>query len=519
MVVRSLLSAESTTVLVNRLNRISLHVNRRAVIYLALFSVGYFALAGRQALIRPLWHDELYTRYLLHAPTARDLWAALANGVDLMPPLYHLIVRVLTSVLGDGPLVLRLPSMVGFWVMCLCLYRYVSLRLPAEFGFAAMLIPFCTSASTFMAEARPYGLVLGLGGVALVSWQALDGRTRIRAFWLACLAFALTAAISAHYYAVFLILPLAAGEIVRSATHRAVRWIVWACLLAPLTVLLALWPLIHNAREFAPTFWAQAKLGKLFSVYNAWLGHSDWVFFGLLAATALVFWLKGPAEPADALTPPAIDVVPPVVLLAVPAVGAIVAVVTGSGFAPRYVLPAVMGFAILASYVLARLFGPSPALRLLVVGALLLNAETLFRSRGVMMAGPGLLSSEIQNTLLRLEDQTAPVLIASPNRFLEVAYYAPSDLARRIRYLANRERAIHYTGTDTPDRSLTLLAQVAPIPVGRCPEDLPDTPMYYVVDVPPFNWLAHELLRQKAELTLITAGEFAIYRVQNRRGG
>src|SRR4029453_3518082 len=96
---------------------ISAHLNRRSVAYLVLFSALYFVRAAAEEEIGRIWHDELYTGYLVHVPTARHLWDALASGGDLMPPLYHLIVRFLEPLLGSGPLALRLPSIAGFCVV------------------------------------------------------------------------------------------------------------------------------------------------------------------------------------------------------------------------------------------------------------------------------------------------------------------------------------------------------------------------------------------------------------------
>ena len=498
---------------------ISAHLNRRSGVYLALFSAWYFALAAAQASVRPLWHDELFTHYLLRVPSVADLWGGLATGVDLMPPLYHLLVRALEPVFGDGPLALRLPSLVGFWVMSLCVYRYVSRRLPAEFGFAAMLLPFCTNAAYYMAEARPYGLVLGLTGLALVSWQSLEARSRTRIVSLAVLAASLAAAITAHYYAVLLLLPLAAGELARSRRRGSLDWPVWICLVAPLSVLLALLPLLRTAREFAPTFWTSPQLGEAVLVYTNWFGHSDWVFVLLAGLVAAAVWLRPSPEPSADRTPLVADVVPVVVLLALPVVGALIAFSTGAGFSWRYVLPGVIGFSIAGSYVLARLAGQSAVLAMAMVAALTLNHETLFSSRDLLMGrAPLPLTTRIERRVVQADDTAATVLVTSPHIFLELYHYASPALRARVRYLSNPERAMAVARTDTADRALALLARLVPMPVGRFPEDLPSASSYYLVDVEPLNWLADELVARHASIALVSSGDgFAVYRVRPAR--
>jgi hypothetical protein len=494
----------------------SAHLNRRASLYLALFSGCYFAVAAVQAGVRPFWNDELFTVHLLGLPSLARLWDALASGVDLVPPLYHLILRGLEPVIGAGPLALRLPSIVGFWVMCLCLYRYVSRRLPAEFAFAAMLLPFCTTASTYMTEARPYGLLLGLAGLALVSWQALETRSRTSVVWRVALTVSLAAAIATHYYAVLLLPALAAGELVRSRARRSTDWSVWICLIAPLAVLLPLLPQLRMAREMAPTYWTSPRIGEALLVYRNWFGHSDWVFVLLAAIVAAAAWR--PAREGDATWHPLLaDVAPVVVLVAVPMVGALAAFSMGAGFTWRYALIGTIGFAIACSYVLARLAGHSAAMRIAMVVAIALNYEVLFTSRDLLTGNtPLTLTKRIEQRLLEQADLDAPVLVTGPQAFLELSHYASPALRPRVHYVANLERALALVGTDTADRSLLLLSRLVPtIPVGRFPDDLPAASSYYLVDVGPLNWLARELLARGASIALVSSGEgFAVYRVQ-----
>ena len=497
---------------------ISAHLNRRAGVYLVLFSAWYFALAVTQGIVRPLWSDELFTLHLLRLPSVPQLWAGLASGVDLVPPVYHLVLRALEPVIGAGPLALRLPSLVGFWVMCLCLYRYVSRRLSAEFGFAAMLLPFCTNTATYMAEARPYGLLLGLAGLALVSWQSLETRSPTAVVWRLLLAVSLAAAIAAHYYAILLLPALAAGELVRSRNRQSPDWAVWISLTAPVAVLIPLVPLLQVAREMAPTFWTSPRIGEALLVYTSWFGHSDWVFVLLAGIIAAAAWRPAGSD-AGQRSPPFADVMPVLVLLGLPIVAGMIAFTTGAGFSWRYVLISIIGFSIAGSYLLARLAGHSAALRIAMLAALALNHEVLFTSRDLVTGNaPVPLTKRIEQRVLQQADMTAPVVVTSPHVFLELSHYASPALRPRLQYLANLERAMALAGTDTADRSLALLARLAPIPVGRYPDDLPAAGSYYVVDVEPLNWLTRELVARQSSMALVGSGDgFAVYRVRQAR--
>jgi hypothetical protein len=277
-------------------------------------------------------------------------------------------------------------------------------------------------------------------------------------------------------------------------------------------ILVPLLPLIRVAREFAPTFWTQPRIGETALVYNNWFAHGDWVLVALVAAAALVPWVArySPAEPVS--HPPLTDVVPPAIFLALPALGALTAYATSSGFMWRYVVPGIIGFAILASYCLARLFGHSPALRVAMVTVLALNQEAIFDTRALLNPEQSE-TTRIERRLSGLEGGPAPVVVTSPHKFLELYYYAPNELRSRLRYIASREVSVRELGSDTADRGLILLAKVVPLPVGIYPGDLPRT-SYYVVDLEPLNWLVRELARAGTRIAVVVAGDgFLIARV------
>jgi uncharacterized membrane protein len=139
---------------------------------LVLLSILYFLYTCDQASRRPLWYDEDFTYRISQIPGVSELWAALREGVDLNPPGYYLITRTFLALFGTSLFVARLPAVLGFWVMCMCLYRFVSVRTSALYGLAAMLLVLSTwVCQQFAIEARPYGVVLACCGLALVCWQ------------------------------------------------------------------------------------------------------------------------------------------------------------------------------------------------------------------------------------------------------------------------------------------------------------------------------------------------------------
>src|SRR5579862_4637981 len=146
-----------------------------ALILLVL--VGFVRVATMMA-VRPLWFDELHTFYLSQMRLGA-IWPALRQGADLNPPLMYWLTRASFAVFGTNAFAARIPSMSGFLVMAVCLGWFVRRRSTVHYGIAAMTLPLLTDGFTYAAEARPYGLLLGFSGIALLAWQAAaEGKRR-----------------------------------------------------------------------------------------------------------------------------------------------------------------------------------------------------------------------------------------------------------------------------------------------------------------------------------------------------
>ena len=67
-----------------------------------------------------MWNDELYTYYMARLPSMSDVWAALMSGGEQTPPFFYWTTRVSFALFGVNNLSVRLPEMLGFWVMLAC---------------------------------------------------------------------------------------------------------------------------------------------------------------------------------------------------------------------------------------------------------------------------------------------------------------------------------------------------------------------------------------------------------------
>src|SRR5262249_49473703 len=144
------------------------------------------------------------------------------------------------------------PAVLGVWTLGLCIFLFVGKRTNAFIAACSILFIASTAASVYAFEARPYGIVLGFCGIALVSWQNCCSSTGFRrVVALALMTLSLAAAMLTHYFAFLLFAPIFAGELVRSVTQRRVDVPVWIGLLLGMTPVPFLLPLIRAARTYS----------------------------------------------------------------------------------------------------------------------------------------------------------------------------------------------------------------------------------------------------------------------------
>jgi Dolichyl-phosphate-mannose-protein mannosyltransferase len=491
------------------------------LITFAIFTLLYFAGTVGNALAKPLWYDELFTVYLSRLPHLSDLWAALSQGADQQPPLIFLVSRLTAYLPFNELITYRLPAMLSFWVMCLCLYRFVARRVSVPYALIAMLLPILTTTYTYAYEARPYGLLLGLCGLALICWQSLvEGRFR----WLAWLGFTLSLilAIASHFYALILIVPFAVAEAVYFLLRRQVRWNVLLALSLAFASELLFIPILRGSLGFAAAYSLHTTLSSIPDVYVWFLDNSIGLFILPALALLIPLLLTLPLEkirarlPAPFSNPPStysislIDYAVAGVIALIPVLVVVIAVYITHGFSPRYAIYAIAGLAILAAFFLSRLETHQPLLGWIIAG--LFIVLMVFKLGGGVMH----LFQPPQTTLndysLLLKDNTdLPIAVAYGVDYLPLEYQAPQPLAGRLLYLADQPAALHYTGVDSPDRSLPLLGQWAPFQVEAYPSYIQTHKQFLVYELIP-GWLIPKLLDDGAQVTVrVRQGSTVLY--------
>lgn len=192
-------------------------VKSRPVMWV-VFTVVYAVPTVYLARIKLFWEDEFFTYYLSRTSSWHELLQALATGADQHPPSFYYLTHLSTTVFGSSHITVRLPAILGFWLLCICLYEIVRDLTTPAWAAVAMFFPLATEFYNYASEARGYGLMAGFAALAVLSWLRL-AEHRQRTVYVPLLAVALVAAVASHYYAVLIVIPLALGELVKTATQ------------------------------------------------------------------------------------------------------------------------------------------------------------------------------------------------------------------------------------------------------------------------------------------------------------
>jgi mannosyltransferase len=276
-----------------------------------LAAVLRFATLGEQS----FWYDEAFTPvHVLHSGLGATLHSVVHT--ENTPPLWYLIAWVDVRIFGDGAIALRFPSALAgvatvpvVWAICERLGGGSTVGRRAAL-FAAAIVAVDPLFVWYSQEARAYGLFVLLGALAMLGFvRVLEAPTR------GCLvAFALAGALAllTHYFAIFLLVPMALWLLLDARVRRPAL----PALAAIGVVGLALVPLI-SAQGGHGTQWIgrwalSSRLQAIPQYYltgysSASLGRGVELLVALpiLAGAALGAWrLAAPSGRPDAVPPP-----------------------------------------------------------------------------------------------------------------------------------------------------------------------------------------------------------------------
>ncbi len=355
----------------------------------------------------------------------------------------YVLTRASHSLLGHSEASTRLPEIVGFWIFCLCLYRFVSVRAGVLGGLISMVFPCVTVAYYYSYEARAHAIVLGFCGLALVSWQWLTSSSRHRLVAAFVLFLALSCALLTHSYAFLLFIPLTVGELTRAWRSRRIDPLVWGALALAGTMILVSVPLVRAVKstvgsgKFLPSTFA-----KVPESYDHLFGPAAGVLTVALALICLdvatgrrVRSLKSTVavhEWAAVLT-----------FLVIPIVTAGVARVTGAPVMDRYSLSVIAGVGILLGVAGAIRWRAGMAILVLLVFQAVLNFASFINHVYIEEPSTSTALSKARRhfdgryAMMNSVGKNLSVLMTDLLDFGPTMYYAPTDFQGRLLYPHN----------------------------------------------------------------------------------
>lgn len=416
------------------------------------FSLFYFADVWLRAREKYFWYDELFTLYLCRLDL-HSLWGALREGIDANPPFFYILTKGSQALFGgEGLIATRIPEMIGFWILCLCLFWSVKRRAGLHAGVVAMLFPMFTGAFYYAYEARPHGIVLGFAGLSLVCWQmAVEGKPR--RLWLVLFGSSLFCAFMTHCYALALVFPYAAAELPLMIKERRLNYGIWVAMVVPAVVASLIYiPLLRSFHQVTQgTQFISNRPPEWFQIsryYHFLLGPCLLI---ILVAFVLL-WLDRVIGPLRGLTLPTRDLFLVLGFLALPVIGVVLGKLVHAPFFDRYVLSALIG----VCFLLGSIFAPSRSgprnwsgLAVLIVfsctlalGFCELVIHRLHHSGEVLVEPSSQVNLDttpwnpLANESVVLSDgqQSVPIATGDPLTFLYLLQYAP-DLAGRLHFI------------------------------------------------------------------------------------
>lgn len=417
----------------------------------------YYFVGGDEIL--ELWGDKAASLdQLVHIQ--RDL------PIEIEPFLYHGLTFAGIHLFGENPPILRLPSLLGFLLMQVCLFYFVRRIASERAAVFALAFPAISGAFWFAGMIRPYGLLLGLFGLAMLSWQTAVRRESHRTWALIVLALTIALAINTHYYSVLLLAPLCAAELVRSCQRRTVDLPVLMAMGAGMAGVVFVLPFLKGAAEFRSNFIAgpvpyqvipQSYNYILFGqgAFSKNTNHLLDIGLGLLFV--LVLWSCIRQMRSKALNLPDAEFVFLITLAGLPFIGFILGRFITNAMEPRYALGSVIGIAALLAIALV------PLLRNNIIGrAVLLLLFATFAYRGITGIRATQRAHQDALASLILSPQIKAAIMASPSKLLYTqdidffgfaSYYEPDADARSRLVLAySRDEEMRWSHIDASTR-------------------------------------------------------------------
>jgi len=431
---------------------------KAAYVFIGLLTVYVVVRGVRAASPLPFWMDEFYTLAIAGQPTIHDLWTLCNRGIDTTPPFFFLIERLTLSLPIQKEVALRLPSILAFPCILICVFTYVRRRSGELIGcLCALLFLSTTLFHTYLIDARPYVEPVACLSFALLCYQRLPSPR-----WTVLFAVSLVLAESFHYYSVFAMLPFWFAEGVFLLRTRRFRWHVWLALFSGFLPLIPALPLLWSVRSaLGPHIFSRPVLAVVRGYYGEFFLLQDYVLGMALAvvAAAATAWFRlwGQQNDSPHLANEQRDVPEGVLvlsLIALPYIAFVLARVTHGVLIPRYVMATIIGVAVGLGCGLSIAGRKATVIFAIFVFCVVGLREYSFWRIGHPVTAEVYVTSkeqlvEIQELIQSGGHPDLPVVFDQDLVYCQIAYYGSPDWTKRLVFLTDEGREFRSGGTDT----------------------------------------------------------------------
>ncbi len=422
--------------------------------------------------VRMLDNDEYLVRWTDSVATLHQLLQVqLHTPISLDPIFYHALVHFCLKAFGDHAEIfaLRLPSLLGFLLMQVCLYRFVRRFSSETAAVFAMAFPAATATLFYAVQARPYALLLGLFALVMLNWQNAIRAEENRRGTLLILAAGIAIAFNTHYFAILLLAPLCGAELYRSIAHRRVDVPVVVAIIVGMAGIVFTLPFARAAAVFHQHYYTSGSATghAITQAYRAFfVDYTNFsmtlqrmlaMLFVLFAVLLVLGYVRQIRKRSVEILNE--EIVFLVVLAALPFLGYLMAHVLHS-YEVRYMLGAMVGIAPILAITLTPIFRNKTAARLLplllcIAIATIAAARIQWESKVTQQQMASLFFSPTQKAAL-LATPTQTLYIQNFGSYSEAAYYEPDpEIRSRLALLYSSDEELRWRMRDT--NSLTAL--------------------------------------------------------------
>jgi hypothetical protein len=402
----------------------------------------------------PLGTDELMARISAQSVSLGRMFTLLRSyPANVDAPVFPVLAYCASRLPLPIDMAIRVPSMVAMCVAVIALFFLVRERLDIGAAYMTTLLLAVSPYARFGAVARPYAVLLALVSIALLCWcRAVDNGSK-RRIWLTGLGISSTAALLTQYLAPLALLPIGAGEILRSWRRRKIDWSVWAALTVGLLIFIPVYLLFapagrpYGAHPFRPINVMDLKESFKDAVYPD----------AVTVLTVLVGVLAIPFRDSPSVRSFfSHEWLAIIGMMASPLPTFAVAGLVAHTYSSRHGICTLVGTTVILASCINRVAKERTAVLFL---AFVIGFAATQRPMALMVRQPAYLpqSAWVGATpeLLRTYSNL-PLITPDFDYAMRIHFYAPSWLSSRLIMIINRESMVKYTGTDN-----TALAALA----------------------------------------------------------